>query len=107
MRTGKDNYLVQILLPLADNRGRPLPWKLYKEIQKELTERFKGLTAYSRAPAEGLWKPRRGTKRDEIVVYEVMTPTLDRIWWKRYRRRLEEILRQETIVIRAQKMETL
>ena len=81
--------------------------ELYEQIQKELTERFKGLTAYSRAPAEGLWKPRRGTKRDEIVVYEVMTSTLDRIWWKRYRGRLEEMLRQEAIVIRAQKMETL
>ena len=107
MRAGKGNYLVQILLPLADNRCRRLPWKLYEQIQKELTKRFKGLTAYSRAPAEGLWKPRRGTKRDEIVVYEVMASTLDRTWWKRYRRRLEAMFQQESIVIRSQKTETL
>jgi len=106
VRAGNVNYLVQILLPLADNRGRRLPRKIYEQIQKELTRQFNGLTAYSRAPAEGLWKPRRWTKRDEIVVYEVMAPTLDRTWWKRYRRILEEMLRQESIVIRAQKMET-
>jgi hypothetical protein len=100
-------YLVQILLPLADNRGRRLPWKLFERVQKELTGRFKGLTAYSRAPAEGLWKPRQGTKRDEIVVYEVMAPKLDAGWWKQYRSRLERLFRQDSIVIRAQKTKTM
>jgi len=81
--------------------------ELYRDTQKELTEKFKGLTAYSRAPAEGLWKPGKGTKRDEIVVYEVMAPALERRWWKAYRRRLEKMFRQEAVVIRAQKMEAM
>ena len=96
--------IVQILLPLTDNHGQRFPSKLYRDIKDELTGRFKGLTVYSRAPAEGIWKPRKGTKRDEIVVYEVMVSKLQLKWWKKYRAHLEKLFRQESIVIRAQKM---
>jgi len=100
-------HLVQILLPLADNHGRPLPRKQFAAIQRELTKRFSGLTAYSRAPAEGLWRPRKETKREEIIVYEVMDSAFDVRWWRRYRRRLEELFRQESVIIRAQQTEIL
>ncbi len=76
--------------------------KLFEEVQVELTKRFKGLTAYTRAPAEGLWKPRKGTKRDEIVVYEVMVSSFNTRWWKQYKKRLEKLFRQKSIVIRVQ-----
>ena len=95
-------HLVHILLPLKDNNGKRLPRKLYGEIQKELTGKFNGLTVYSRAPAEGLWKPRRGTRRDEIIVYEVMVQVWQFKWWRQYRKRLERLLRQELVVSRAQ-----
>src|ERR1043166_1711006 len=98
-------HLVQVLLPLNDNAGRRLPRRSYAEIRGDLTRRFKGMTAYSRAPAEGLWKPRKGTHRDEIVVYEVMVKSFQRSWWKRYRARLEKLLRQESVFIRVQKTE--
>jgi hypothetical protein len=94
-------HLIQILLPLTDNSGKPLPGKLFQEIKEELTARFKGLTVYSRAPAEGLWKPSQGTKRDEIIVYEVMTCRMQRAWWRDFRVRLERLFRQESVVIRA------
>jgi len=100
-------HLVQILLPLADNQGRPLPRKQFVAIQRELTKRFSGLTAYSRSPAEGHWRPRKETKREEIIVYEVMDSAFDVRWWRRYRRRLEELFRQESVIIRAQQMEIL
>ena len=100
-------YLVQILLPLTDNLGHPLDRENFEEVKRELTERFKGLTAYSRVPAEGLWKPRKGMKRDEIVVYEVMVPTLNIPWWRQYRARLEKLFRQESIVIRAHETKVL
>ena len=103
----REKYLIQILLPLADNEGNRLPRKFYAQIKKQLTNRFKGLTAYSRAPAEGLWKPQKGMRRDEIIVYEVMAPSLDRAWWRHYRTQLERMFKQESIVIRAQSMEEL
>jgi len=96
-------HVVQILLPLSDNEGRPHPRQIFDDIKTDLTRRFRGLTAYSRAPAEGLWKPRKGTKHDDIIVYEVMVPSFRLQWWKKYRVYLEQLLRQESIVIRAQK----
>ena len=101
-------HLVQILLPLFDNHGDPLPHGQFQRVGAELTERFGGLTAFTRAPAEGVWKDDSArTTRDEIVVFEVMADDLDRAWWATYRRELERRFRQEEIVIRAQTIEQL
>lgn len=94
-------HLIQILLPLRDNDGRPFPPGLHATVRHELKARFGGLTAYSRAPAEGLWESGAGTSRDEIVVLEVMADTLDAAWWRAYRTDLERRFRQESVVIRA------
>ena len=101
-------HLVQLLLPLYDNGGRAFPGEHYAAVRDELTERFGGLTAYTRAPAQGLWQEASGpTRRDDIVVYEVMTDTLDREWWRAYRRTLERRFAQEELVIRSQAVERL
>jgi len=101
-------HLVQLLLPLYDNAGRAFPAEHYTAIRDELTERFGGLTAYSRSPAQGLWQEPEGPpKRDDIVVYEVMTDTLDRAWWRDYRRTLERRFAQDELVIRSQTVERL
>ncbi|HZR18643.1 MAG TPA: hypothetical protein VFE51_15225 [Verrucomicrobiae bacterium] len=99
--------LVQILLPLNDNKGKPLPRGHYRVIKTELANRFKGLTVYGRAPAEGIWKPGKSTKIDEIVVYEVMVPRINRQWWRQYRSKLERLFRQQSIVIRTQEVTVL
>ena len=100
-------HLVQILLPVYDNEGRRFPASMYGEVRTELTERFGGLTAYSRAPAEGLWQEESGTTRDDIVVYEVMTEPLDRSWWSSFRARLAERFRQEDLVVRSHRVDRL
>jgi hypothetical protein len=95
-------HLVQILLPLYDNDGGPFAEELFTSIRSELTERFGGLTAFTSAPAEGLWKSEGKTHHDEIVVFEVMAATLDARWWQSYRKTLEEKFLQNSIMIRAQ-----
>lgn len=101
-------HLVQLLLPLTGKNGAPLPASHYAAVREELTARFGGLTAYSRAPAEGLWDD-GGDRRehDEIIVYEVMADTLDREWWHRFRGDLERRFEQEELVIRAHAVERL
>ena len=94
--------LVQILLPLYDNAGHPFGEELFGKVRRELTERFGGLTAFTRAPAQGLWQDEGETKHDEIVVFEVMVEQLDAAWWRDYRKTLEMEFRQDTVVIRAQ-----
>lgn len=101
-------FLVQLLLPLYDNGGAPLAPALFRGVRDELTERFGGLTAYTRAPAQGVWEPGpAGTRHDDIVIYEVMTDALDRAWWGAYRRALESRFRQDELVVRAQAIERL
>lgn len=100
--------LIQLLLPLYDNEGAPIAGSRFAEVRDELSERFGGLTAYTRAPAQGLWSDDGGaTRRDDIVVYEVMSDSLDRDWWKRYRDTLERRFGQEEIIVRAHGVEKL
>jgi hypothetical protein len=76
--------------------------------RRRLTEKFGGLTAHTRAPAEGLWKEGPSTtSTDEIVIYEVMAEKLPKNWWRAYRLSLETWFRQEQVVVRAQQVEQL
>jgi hypothetical protein len=101
--------LIEVLLPLYDNEGQPLDRALFAQVGTELTERYGGLTAHTRAPATGLWKPSPADHptHDDIVIYEVMADALDRDWWTAYRRRLETRFRQEQVIIRAVQLELL
>jgi hypothetical protein len=100
--------LIQLLLPLYGNDKRPIDRKLFVQVRDELVERFGGLTAYSRAPATGLWQENDGqTTHDEIVIYEVMTEQLDEKWWSRYRAELERRFQQEALIVRAQEIRVL
>ena len=56
--------LIQILLPLFDNSGQPFGEEPYTQVHRELTERFGGLTAFTRATAQGLWQNEGKTHRD-------------------------------------------
>jgi hypothetical protein len=101
-------HLVQILLPLYDNAGQPFSRELYAALARDLTARFGGLTAHTRAPAEGLWRESPGEAvRDDIVIYEVMAEAVDADWWRAFRARLERDFRQDAIVIRAQEVRLL
>jgi hypothetical protein len=103
-----DQHLVQLLLPLYDNEGNDFPRAQFEQVARELTTRFGGLTAYTRAPAEGRWRDGGdGTTRDEIIIYEVMTYPLDPGWWRDYRAELERRFAQDQILIRAQAVTTL
>ena len=101
-------HLVQILLPVYDNEQNPQPHDEFRRVRRELTERFGGLTVYTRAPAEGMWKLNDNhTTRDDIVIFEVMASQLDTEWWRTYRHDLEARFRQDVIVIRAQQTRLL
>jgi hypothetical protein len=100
--------LVQILLPVYGNDGRALLHDTYDAIRDELVARFGGLTAFTQSPAEGLWNPGDGTPlHDEIIMIEVMVSAIEHQWWSAFRKRLEERLGQQSIVIRVWPMEQL
>ena len=99
--------LVQILLPVRDNEGRSFDREAFDTVLKELSERFGGSTAYTRSPAEGIWRSKSGAHLDDIIVIEVMVDALDKSWWHAYRKDLAQRFRQKELVIRAQSIELL
>lgn len=92
-------YLVEILLPIGI--GQQASDEL-ERLRTLLMERFGGLTAFLRAPADGLWRSgaEEGVSHDEIAVIEVMADAMDRAWWTDLRQDLERQLGQKQIVIR-------
>jgi hypothetical protein len=100
-------YLIEILLPLADNEGHPFPAAKFAAVREELLHRFGGATAFTRTPAEGLFHKNGTTVHDDIVVFEVMVESLDRAFWQSYRAQLEQSFKQDEIVIRASDVQRL
>lgn len=101
-------FLIQILLPLADNSGRRFPSASYSTVAAELTSRFGGVTSYSRSPARGLWvDDAERTVADDLVALEVMAEVVDEAWWFDYRKILEARFRQDQIVVRASPVQLL
>jgi hypothetical protein len=93
-------YLVQLLLPLTGDAGANDT--IHAELREELTSRFGGVTAYSRSPAQGAWKPDDGGEvHDDVVLLEVVTEQLQAEWWRELRHRLERALNQDEILVRA------
>ena len=95
-------HLVQILLPLRKCDGSDVAPALFAEVRDELTQRFGGVTAYSRSPATGLWKNTEAeVEREPVIMVEVVVEAFDRHWWTQYRDRLAQRFDQEEIHARA------
>jgi hypothetical protein len=100
--------LIQILLPIRARDGTALPAEMFATVRVELTERFGGVTAYSRSPATGLWKhDDEAIERDQVIMIEVVVDVFDREWWAAYRERLEQRFGQEEVHARALAMEQI
>jgi hypothetical protein len=101
-------YLIQLILPLYDADGQAFGRNAFANVRAELTEKFGGTTAYTRAPAEGTWEDPQGrVHHDDVIVVEVMADALDRQWWGGYAAELEARFRQDALVIRAIPIESV
>jgi hypothetical protein len=101
-------HLIQILLPVHGRDGTPLPNEMFARVRVELTERFGGVTAYSRSPATGLWKrDDEAIERDQVIMVEVVVDAFDREWWTAYREQLEVRFGQDEVLARALAMERI
>lgn len=90
--------LIQLLLPITASATRDS----LGHTQRELADKFSGLTAYLRSPAKGLWTAPDGqVAQDEVVMVEVVTDTFDRVWWRDYAATLRVRFNQESIHIRS------
>jgi hypothetical protein len=102
-------YLYQILLPICDKAGHRFARGDFEKVERELIACFDGFTAYSRAPASGLWKDseEESVERDDLIVYEAIADEQDLDWWRGFRERLERLFKQDRILIRSQVVEII
>ena len=101
-------HLIQILLPLYDKDQNLFPAAYFTSIRQELTDKFGGITTYSRAPATGLWKENEAkTVKDAIIIYEVVAEAVDRNWWQKFKEKLKQQFEQDDVMIRAWETEML
>jgi hypothetical protein len=101
-------FLVQILWPLYAPAGHPFPHEYLEAVHDTLMQRYGGVTAYTRAPAAGVWKAdAHRTVRDDIIVLEVMVETLSTDWWAEFKHQWQARLGQEYLVVRAQEIQLL
>ena len=101
--------LVQILLPTQTRDSAAIAPDEFSRVRVELTEKFGGVTAYTRSPATGLWKRDEddAIERDQVIMVEVVVDDFDPAWWERYRRQLETRFDQEKVHARALAMELI
>jgi hypothetical protein len=101
-------HLVQVLLPMQRQDGSSVAAEEFARVRVELTERFGGVTAYTRSPATGLWKkPDDAIERDQVIMVEVVVDQFDRGWWQTYRQELAARFGQEEIHARALAIELI
>jgi hypothetical protein len=92
--------IVEIFLPLDTRTGRAVDLELIEGVVKGLTDRFGGATAFTREPADGLWKREMAIERDRIIIVEVIVDEIDEVWWHDYRRKLELEFEQQRVLVR-------
>lgn len=99
--------LARFYLPLRDNEGAPVPLAMFRGVEAELSTRFGGVTAHLQSPASGLWCDGGKLRADDVVIFEVLSQTADRGWWKDYRDRLARDFRQKGILPLLQEVEVV
>jgi hypothetical protein len=93
-------YLIEVFLPLSYNVGKKIEPSKFRDLEETLTVKFGGVTVYARAPAFGSYDDGEQTKRDDIIVVEVMIDDFDRDWWLSLREELKQSFKQKEILIR-------
>jgi hypothetical protein len=92
--------LIQLYIPLYDRSSNQFPQGWFEDVRNMLTEKFGGVTIYTRAPASGFWKQEGKVIKDEIIIYEVIAPEADMEFWKSCKVSLEKKFSQDELIIR-------
>lgn len=103
-----NKYLIQLLLPVFNKQGEPTASEHFQLVRHELSEKFGGITVYSRSPADGLWKDDEDNSvQDEVVLFEVVVEELNAVWWQHYLKELQRRFSQDQIHCRVQTVSVL
>ena len=98
----QQSFLMQLVLPTHNNAGEAFADQIWEDLKTRLVDKFGGVTAFRRSPAQGVWSPTPDRRASEdVFMVEVMTDALDVAWWAALQQEFEASLDQEHIIIRA------
>jgi len=98
---------IEICIPLYDNERKRFEPSSFSEVRSTLFDKFGGLTVFGYAPAQGIDTDGGKARHDDLIVFEVMTETVDPAWWEAYRTRLERDFKQDRVLIRSSQVSIL
>lgn len=83
-------YRFELLIPLADNQGRPFSWPKIGRVGNTLLRRFGGCRCQPLAPHLGLWAAQGIVYREGLLMFTVDAPRSDESldWMLAYKQRL-------------------
>ena len=101
-------YQIELYLPLYNNDKKAFPTSHYESVKQNLSDKFGGITMYSRTPVIGLWKEsQESIVKDDLVIYEIISEKLDESFWQEYKFMLQSLFQQEAIIIKSSKIKLL
>jgi len=97
-----------MLLPTKSAERVAFSDDLVRLTRKELVDQFGGVTAYTRAPAAGVWtSPEGNVEEDNVVMIEVLSEEFETSWWRAYAETLKKRFGQKSIHIRTNAVRVL
>jgi inorganic pyrophosphatase len=98
-RNEEPSKRIELFIPVYTKNGKPFPKKHYTNLHQKLTEKFGGLTMYSRVPVTGFWKENsKTTLKEDIIVYEVLAAEIDDKFWTKLKAWVLKAFNQEEII---------
>jgi hypothetical protein len=93
-------YRFELLVPLADNRGKPFRPAKIDKVRDQLVEAFGGCQALP-LPYTGTWRHEGLLYHEELMLFVVDTPRSDESldWFLTYKRRLKRQFKQVEIYL--------
>ncbi len=94
-------YRFELLIPLADNAGRPFPWAKLERVANTLTRHFEGCRCQPLAPHLGMWRHRGIVYREGLLLFTVDAPRSDESldWMLSYKERLQRQFNQVAVYL--------
>jgi hypothetical protein len=95
-----------LYLPISCNNGKPVDPLVMERIKQELARAFGGYTHFNHRN-EGAWRVGKVTFRDEVTIVRVLETEPSKFDMPAFKKKLEAVLQQETVLIVARDVQVL
>lgn len=100
-RSVKNSKLIQLFLPTTAENGKAFPGTYFHAVKQKLSKKFDSLSVYLKSPViEHIKDDGPTLAKDTVLVYEVVSDSVETDYWSQYQQFLQKQFKQDDIVIR-------